>query len=120
MVRSDRDVGVLGHDIEKFLHHAVQVLHRLDLPVAQHLRSSALSKNLSLPLDELPADHLIVQVLEDAVNAADARPFFGRFVGQRVRIVGFADVQQVERRAVLRKRISRTIARMSLCLSIRR
>ena len=44
-----------------------------------------------------------VEVLEYAVHAADARPLLGRLAGQRVGVVRFADVEQVEGRAVLGK-----------------
>ena len=38
-------------------------------------------------LDQFPTDHVVVQVLEDAVHAADPRPFVWRLVGQCVRDV---------------------------------
>ena len=56
---------------------------------------------------QLAADDVLVQVLEHAVHAADARPLVRGFVGQRVGVVRLADVQQVERRLLLGEPSSR-------------
>ncbi len=72
------------------------MFYGFDLAVAQHFHFGFVEEFVST-FDEFAADDLIVQVLEDAVNAGDARPVFRRFIGQRVGVVGLADVEQVKR-----------------------
>jgi hypothetical protein len=91
MVGGNGDEGVLGHDIEKFFHNTINIFNSFDLPVAKIVESLLIEKFFFLD-EQLAADDLVIEVLENAVYATDARPILRRFVGQSVRVVRFADV----------------------------
>ena len=38
VIRRDGDVGILRYDVKQLLHHPVQILHGLDLPLPQRLQ----------------------------------------------------------------------------------
>src|SRR5579863_541621 len=73
MIGSDRDVRVLRGEIEQLLDHAVQVSDGFDLPAAE-LGQLAVVEHLGPAAPQAPAHDRLIQVLEDAVHAADARP----------------------------------------------
>src|SRR3954469_18060872 len=100
VIGGNRDPRVVGDDVEEFLDDTVEITDGIDLPMSQQPELLAIEELLRLA-GEAAADEFLVEVLEDAVDAADARPFVGRLVGQRERVVRLADVEQVERRLLL-------------------
>src|SRR5690348_10071055 len=101
VVRSDRDPGVLRHPVEQLLHYSVEILDRVDLAGAEPFQLRVVEKLSSFW--QLASDNMIVQMFEHTMYATDARPIFGRFIRQGIRIVRLAYVQKVERWAVLGK-----------------
>src|SRR4051794_37437530 len=61
VIGGDRDIGILGNDVEQFFHHTVQVLDRLDLAVAQHAAFRAAEEETAA-FDQLSAHHLVVEM----------------------------------------------------------
>ena len=96
MVRSYRDVRIGGKGIEKLLHNAIQIFHRVDLPSPQ-LAGLELMKDPAPSLTKFATDHVVVRMFKNAMYAADTRPLIGRFVRQRVRVIRFACIQEIER-----------------------
>jgi hypothetical protein len=65
-----------------------------ELAIIEHFRPAA---------PQLAADDRLVEMLEHAVHAADARPLIFRLIRQRIRIMRLAHIEQVERRLIFRK-----------------
>jgi hypothetical protein len=99
VVGGDGDVGVRRQEVEEAREDAIEIAHGVDLarPQAVELRPIELRRRLAL--DQLAADHLAIEVLEDAVHAGDARPLARVLARQGEGIVRLADVEQPERRS---------------------
>src|SRR5579859_1153794 len=97
MIRSDGDVRVLRNQIEQLFDHSVQILHGLDLTVAQFSELGIIEHFCPAP-PQLAADDRLIQMLEDTVHAADARPLVLGLIRERVWIMRLAHIEQVERR----------------------
>src|SRR4051794_14905565 len=82
MIGGDGDVGVFGHQIEEFFDHAIQVTDSVDLALPQCFELRLIEHfSATRARFEFPAYYMVVQVFENAVDAADARPLLRRFTG---------------------------------------
>ena len=59
VVGRNRDVGVLGDDIEKLLDYPIQILHSFHLPIPQFIELSLVKELLCLS-GNLSADNFVV------------------------------------------------------------
>ena len=79
---------------------AVQVLDCRDLASAQLVQLLLIEEALPLVV-QLAANDVVVEMLKDAMHAVQYGPLVARLVGQGVRIMRFADVEQPKRWAFL-------------------
>jgi hypothetical protein len=70
------DVGVSRHEIEQLLDDRVKVFHSFDLTRPQLFQLLAIEEALFGRCQPAPYD-MVVQMFEDAMYAADARPLLG-------------------------------------------
>src|SRR5215203_1089316 len=83
MISGYSNPGVFRHDVEHFFDNFVEILYRADLPLTKHFHLRLIKKLFRFAL-QLAAHYLIIQVFEDPMDAADTRPFFGRFVNKGI------------------------------------
>ena len=91
VIRSDGDVGVFRERIEQLFDHSVEIFDGGDLPVAQFPELGVIERT-AFAGAQFAANDMVIEMSENAMDTADARPVFGWFVRERVRVMRFADI----------------------------
>ena len=93
VVGSDGDVGVFG---ERSNSSSITVSRYCTAAIwrSRNSRSLSVIERTAFAGAQFAANDMVIEMSEDAMDAADARPVFRWFVRERVGVVGFADVQR--------------------------